>query len=86
MDPFTAKKVWDIPNPGGEPGVLSTASGLVFLPGDGGLMVLDGKSGRMLHTVNLGHTSSAGPMTYMVGGKQYIALHGMEMLAVYAVP
>ena len=25
------------------------------------------------------------PMTYMVGGKQYIALHGMEMLAVYAV-
>jgi alcohol dehydrogenase (cytochrome c) len=86
MDPFTAKKVWDIPNPGGEPGVLSTASGLVFLPGDGGLMVLDGKSGRILHTVNLGHTSSAGPMTYMVGGKQYIALHGMEMLAVYAVP
>jgi alcohol dehydrogenase (cytochrome c) len=86
MDPFAVKKAWDIPNSGGEPGVLSTASGLVFLPGDGGLMVLDGKSGKILHSVNLGHVSSAGPMTYMVGGKQYIALHGMEMLAVYALP
>ncbi len=85
MDPFDARKVWDIPNPGGEPGVLSTASGLVFLPGDGGLLVLDGKTGRLLHQVNLGHISAAGPMTYMVGGKQYIALHGMEMLAVYAL-
>ena len=35
--------------------------------------------------MNLGHISSAAPMTYMVGGKQYVALHGMEMLAVYAL-
>jgi alcohol dehydrogenase (cytochrome c) len=85
MDPFAVKKVWDIPNPGGEPGILSTSTGLVFLPGEGGLMVLDGKSGKLLHHVNLGHISAAGPMTYMVGGKQYIAVHGMEMLAVYAL-
>jgi len=85
MDPFAAKKVWDLPNPGGEPGILSTASGLVFLPGDGGLLVLDAKSGKVLHNVNLGHISAAAPMTYMVGGRQYIALHGMGMLAVYAV-
>jgi alcohol dehydrogenase (cytochrome c) len=85
MDPFAAKKVWDIPNPGGEPGVLSTSTGLVFLPGDGGLLVLDGASGKLLHHVNLGHISAAGPMTYMVGGRQYIAIHGMEMLAVYAL-
>ncbi len=77
--------MWDIPNPGGEPGILSTACGLVFLPGDGGLLVLDGKTGKLLRSVNLGHISSAGPMTYMVGGKQYVALHGMEMLAVYAL-
>ena len=85
MDPFAARKVWDIPNPGGEPGMLSTASGLVFLPGDGGLLVLDGKTGKLLRSISLGHISSAGPMTYMVGGKQYVALHGMEMLAVYAL-
>jgi alcohol dehydrogenase (cytochrome c) len=85
MDPFAAKKVWDIPNPGGEPGILSTAAGLVFLPGDGGLLVLDGKTGKLLRSINLGRISSAGPMTYMVGGRQYIALHSMEMLTVYAV-
>ena len=85
MDPFTARKVWDLPNPGGEPGILSTASGLVFLPGDGGLLVLDGKSGKPVHNVNMGHSSSAGPMTYMVGGKQYIALHGTGSLTVYAL-
>ena len=85
MDPFAAKKVWDIPNPGGEPGILSTVTGLVFLPGDGGLLVLDGKSGKVLHTVNLGHISAAAPMTYMVGGRQYVALHGTEMLVVYAL-
>ena len=85
MDPFAAKKVWDIPESRRRAGDLSTASGLVFLPGDGGLLVLDGKSGKLLHSVNLGHISSAAPMTYMVGGKQYIALHGMEMLAVYAL-
>ena len=59
--------------------------GLVFLPGDGGLLVLDGKTGKLLRSMNLGRISSAGPMTYMVGGKQYIALHGMEMLTVYAL-
>lgn len=85
MDPFAAKKVWDIPNPGGEPGILSTSTGLVFLPGDGGLMVLDGTSGQLLHHINHGVVSAAGPMTFMVGGKQYIALHGTEILAVYAL-
>jgi alcohol dehydrogenase (cytochrome c) len=85
MDPFAAKKVWDIPNPGGEPGILSTSTGLVFLAGDGGLLVLDGKTGKLLRSINLGHISSAAPMTYMVGGKQYVALHGMAMLAVYAL-
>ena len=55
-------------------------TGLVFLPGDGGLLVLDGKTGKLLRSINLGHISSAAPMTYMVGGRQYIALHGMEML------
>ena len=55
------KKVWDLPNPSsGEPGILSTASGLVFLGGDGGLLVLDGKTGKALHSVNLGHISQAG--------------------------
>ena len=82
---FCGEESWDFPNPGGEPGILSTVTGLVFLPGDDGLLVLDGKTGKLLRSINLGHISSAAPMTYMVGGKQYIALQGMEMLAVYAI-
>ena len=38
IDPFTGKKVWDIPAPAGRSGVLSTASGLVFIGGGGGLL------------------------------------------------
>ena len=71
MDPFAAKKVWDIPDPGGEPGVLSTASGLVFLAGGGGLLVLDGKTGKLLRNINLGRISSAGADD-LHGGRQAI--------------
>ena len=50
-----------------------------------GLLVVDGKTGKLLRSINHGRISAAGPMTYMVGGKQYLALHGMEMLTVYAL-
>ena len=30
IDPFSGKKVWDLPAPAGRSGVLSTAGGLVF--------------------------------------------------------
>ena len=86
LDPFNVRKVWDLPNPGGRPGILSTSTGLVFLGGDGGLLVLDGKSGKVLHSINLGNITSAAPMTYMVGGRQYIALHGTGVLVTYAIP
>ena len=77
MDPFAAKKMWDIPNPGGEPGILSTASGLVFLPGDGGLLVLDGKNGTLLRSINLGQ--SRRPVRNVHGRRQTVhraARHG----------
>ena len=38
MDPFSGKKVWDLPAPAGRSGVLSTAGGLIFLGGGGGLL------------------------------------------------
>ena len=46
IDPFTGKKVWDLPAPAGRSGVLSTASGLIFLGGGGGLLVVDAKTGK----------------------------------------
>ena len=85
MDPFAAKKVWDIPNPGRRAGHpidrdrsrISSGRWRAARPGR--------QVRKVLHNINLGHISSAAPMTYMVGGKQYVALHGMEMLVVYAI-
>ena len=45
MNPFKGKKVWDYPAPPGRSGVLSTAGGLVFIGGGGGLMAVDAKAG-----------------------------------------
>ena len=86
IDPFTGKKVWDLPAPAGRSGALSTASGLVFLGGGGGLLVVDGKTGKPLWNINISQTTQGSPMTFMVGGKQYIATarheldHGLRAL------
>ena len=85
MDPFTGKKVWDIPAPEGRSGVLSTSSGLIFLGGGGGLMVVDGRTGKPLWNINIAQTTQGSPMTYMVGGKQYIALPGTSSITAYVL-
>jgi alcohol dehydrogenase (cytochrome c) len=85
IDPFTGRKVWDLPAPAGRSGVLSTASGLVFLGGGGGLLVVDAKTGKPLWNVNIAQTTQGSPMTYMVGGKQYIALAGTSSMTAYVL-
>jgi alcohol dehydrogenase (cytochrome c) len=85
MNPFTGKKAWDFPAPAGRSGVLSTGGGLIFLGGGGGLIVLDAKTGDPLWNVNVAQTTSATPMTYMVGGKQYIALPGTGVIVAYSL-
>ena len=85
IDPFSGTKVWDLPAPAGRSGVLSTASGLIFLGGGGGLLVVDGKTGKPLWNVNISQTTQGSPMTYMVGGKQYIALAGTSSITAYVL-
>jgi quinohemoprotein ethanol dehydrogenase len=55
--------------------VLTTAGGLV-VQGDmtGGLTLRDAKSGAVLKQVDTGSSIMAAPMTYEVGGVQYIAV------------
>ena len=85
IDPFTGRKVWDLPAPAGRSGVLSTASGLIFLGGGGGLLVVDAKTGKPLWNVNIAQTTQGSPMTYMVGGKQYIAMPGTSSITAYVL-
>lgn len=72
---------WEIPlvgsgtASGAMPGTLSTAGGLVFFADDAGyLAVADGRSGKTLWSFYTGQMISASPMSYSVGGKQYVAI------------
>jgi alcohol dehydrogenase (cytochrome c) len=85
MDPFSGKKVWDYPVAGGRTGPLSTAGGLVFVGASGGMVALDAKTGKPVWHINLGQNSLSTPMTYVVGGKQYIALPGSGSVVAYAL-
>ena len=85
-DPVKQQKVWgnrdDLLFIGG---MLSTAGGLVF-HGDlkGQFKALDAKSGRPLWQFQTGSGISAGPMTYELGGKQYVAVVSGRTFAIPA--
>ncbi|HTT09869.1 MAG TPA: PQQ-dependent dehydrogenase, methanol/ethanol family [Burkholderiaceae bacterium] len=75
-DPVAQKKVWgvqsDLPFNGG---TLTTAGGLTFW-GDlhGVFRAFDAKNGKELWSASLGSGIGAGPISYSVDGKQYIAI------------
>ena len=85
-DPVKQQKVW-----GNKDellfigGMLSTAGGLVF-HGDirGQFKALDAKTGRPLWQFQTGSGISAGPMTYELGGKQYVAVVSGRTFAIPA--
>jgi alcohol dehydrogenase (cytochrome c) len=56
-------------------GGLATAGGLYFFgEGNGSFNALDTRSGRKLWSFNCGAGANAMPVSYMVGGKQYVAM------------
>lgn len=56
-------------------GGLATAGGLYFFgEGNGSFNALDSATGKKLWSFNCGAGANAMPVTYMVGGKQYIAM------------
>ena len=56
-------------------GVLSTASDLVFSGGrEGYFYALNARTAELLWRTALGGQVNSGPMSYMVDGKQYIAI------------
>lgn len=74
----TRNIAWEIkqkvptPNYGG---ALSTAGGVVFYSeSSGGFAAVDAKTGRTLWHFETSQSPKASPMTYMVGGRQYVAI------------
>lgn len=88
IDPKTGERKWTfrMSAPSTEGGVLTTASNLVMGGGrDGQFVILDARDGKKLWETNLGPSVSAGPMTYMVNGKQYISIQAGPALFTFTL-
>jgi alcohol dehydrogenase (cytochrome c) len=76
IDPRTGKEQWgfrthDVSNSG----ILTTASDLLFTGGrEGYFYALDARTGALLWKATVGGTATAGPVSYLVDGKQYVAI------------
>jgi alcohol dehydrogenase (cytochrome c) len=76
IDPRTGDRKWtyhmtDVT----DSGILTTASDVLFTGGrEGYFQALDARSGQLLWKANVGGQMAAGPMTYSVDGKQYVAI------------
>ncbi|MBO9582169.1 MAG: PQQ-dependent dehydrogenase, methanol/ethanol family [Sphingobium sp.] len=77
IDPLTGKTKWAYKMGGWQDrgGALATAGGLIFQGSvDGHFRVFDKKSGKILKDIDTGTSILAAPMTYKVGGVQYVAV------------
>jgi len=76
IDPATQKEAWRIELPGSWPaGVLATAGDLVFQGRmDGNFVAYDARSGEELWKFKTASPIVGAPISYRMGGKQYIAV------------
>ena len=66
---------------------IGTAGGLLFTgDGSGDLMALDAVTGRTLWHVYPGGTLTGAPMTYELGGRQYVITAVDSVLYAWALP
>jgi len=87
IDPLTGDRKWEFKmNDVTDAGVLTTGSDLLFSGGrEGYFFALNARSGELLWKANLGGAVISGPMSYAVGGKQYVAVSAGSALFVYGL-
>jgi len=90
MDPLTGKRMWDLEEVRSNhygPGLMSTASGLLFAPEHfGQVAMLDARTGKRLWHLNTGDFITASPITYMLDGKQYFAIASGTNIFTFGLP
>ena len=90
LDLDTGKTVWEYPQEGGGNswgGLLSTAGGLIFFCDDNGdFAAADAATGKRLWHFAANQNWRASPMTYTVGGRQYVAVAGGPNILVFGLP
>jgi alcohol dehydrogenase (cytochrome c) len=87
LDPQTGEQKWKFDMTDvSDSGILTTASDLLFSGGrEGYFQALDARNGTLLWKTNLGGQIVSGPMTYAVGGQQYVATIAGQVLAVFGL-
>jgi len=89
FDPETGKAQWkfELSRNALQPGVLSTAGGLVFAASaEGNFMALDAKTGKELWRFAAGAEVPSSPMSYSVDGRQYVSVSSANVLYTFALP
>jgi alcohol dehydrogenase (cytochrome c) len=87
IDPQTGAMKWEFKMTDfTDAGILTTASNVLFSGGrEGYFFALDARSGSLLWKAALGGRVTSGPMSYAVGGRQYVAVSAGSGLFVYAL-
>jgi quinohemoprotein ethanol dehydrogenase len=75
-NPMTQKEAWSVPHGfAGNGGVLATAGGLIFQSAATGVFsAYDARTGKRLWGFDAQATAQGGPITYRIGGTQYVAI------------
>jgi alcohol dehydrogenase (cytochrome c) len=91
LDASTGNRVWEyrreprlVDNVMG--GVLSTKGGIVFGGDQGSFFALDSRTGSPLWSVETGGTIRAAPVTFAVGGEQFVVIVAGRNLLAFASP
>jgi alcohol dehydrogenase (cytochrome c) len=86
----TSSIAWKYPQTGAarsSGGTMSTASGVVFFGDDAGSFeAVDAQNGKPLWHFNTGQEISASPMSYAIGGKQYVAIAAGSDIFSFTLP
>ncbi|HEY7335682.1 MAG TPA: PQQ-dependent dehydrogenase, methanol/ethanol family [Bryobacteraceae bacterium] len=87
FDPKSGERKWEFKmNDVTWAGVLTTASDVLFSGGrEGYFYALNARNGELLWKASLGGQVNSGPMSYMVNGKQYVAVNAGSSLFVFAL-
>jgi alcohol dehydrogenase (cytochrome c) len=87
IDPLTGERKWEYKMTDfTDAGILTTASDLLFSGGrEGFFYALDARSGTLLWKFIVGGQVQSGPMTYSVGGRQYVAVAAGNSIFAFAL-